>query len=154
MKKICTNWLFPQRRLLTAAERQLVHSVFGESLNLTEIEIVACRLILPHYALSPNGKIYFNPDNWQSDFSLLSIELQSWLIHELVHVWQVQQGIHVVAKAIFDRRYDYVIHLGKAFLQYGIEQQAQIVQDWFIKSRKGIPCNELQSCIPFLNHHA
>jgi len=68
----------------------------------------------------------------------------------MTHVWQYQQGIAVVRKALFDRRYHYVIQQGKLFLSYGIEQQAQIVQDYFIKKTQGQNCDAYEQCIPFL----
>lgn len=139
-----------QSRPLTEREIALVRLVFGESLHVERVRIVAHRAILPHYALSPNGHIYFNPADWCEDFSKTSIAKQSWLIHELTHVWQVQQGIAVVRKALLDRRYHYTLQPGKDFLKYGVEQQAQMVQDYFLKKHLGQQCDSYQQCIPFL----
>ncbi|HBL97627.1 MAG: type IV secretion protein Rhs, partial [Psychrobacter sp.] len=75
---------------------------------------------------------------------------QSWLIHELTHVWQLQQGLKVVRGALIDRRYDYVLETGKSFFKYGIEQQARMVQDYFVRRQKGQDCQDLEACIPFL----
>lgn len=72
------------------------------------------------------------------------------LINKMTHVWQIQQGLAVVRKAIFDRKYQYVLQQGKQFLQYGIEQQAQMVQDYFIKKAQGQECAAYEACIPFL----
>lgn len=140
-----------KKRALTCGERQLACSVFGQSLSLDHIRIVAHRLILRHYAMSPNGNIYFHRKDWKADFSLEPLEVQAWLIHELTHVWQIQQGIAVVQKALLDRRYRYVLQAGKCFWNYGVEQQAQMVQDYFLQSRRGQDCAELKRCIPFLS---
>ena len=137
-------------RYLTEGEKLLAQSIFSTSLQMADIRIVAHRLVLPHYAISPNGHIYFNIQDWSEDFSQQSLMKQSWLIHELVHVWQIQQGLAVVRKAIFDRQYHYVLEQGKQFLHYGIEQQAQMVQDYFIRRAKGQSCEEYEQCIPFL----
>ena len=75
---------------------------------------------------------------------------QSWLIHELTHVWQLQQGLKVVRGALINRRYDYVLKVNKPFLNYGIEQQARMVQDYFIRRQRGQYCQDLAGCIPFL----
>ena len=112
---------------------------------------MAHRLVLPHYAISPNGHIYFHLKDWCEDFSTQNIAQQSWLIHELVHVWQIQQGIAVVRKALLNRKYSYVLQQGKHFLNYGIEQQAQMVQDYFIRRSQGQSCEDYERCIPFLN---
>lgn len=137
------------RRALTDGERTLAQSVFGEALVLDSIRICSSPLILKGYAMSPNGSIYFNPQDLADDFSLLSLPTQAWLVHELVHVWQIQQGIKVVRHALFDRRYRYALEEGKIFFQYGIEQQAQIVQDYFLKREKGEACEDLKACLPF-----
>ena len=144
------NLFILKRRFLTSGEKALALEVFGASLVVDNIEIKAHRLVLKDYAVSPNGHIYFHLQDWREDFSLESVSIQSWLIHELTHVWQIQQGIAVVQKALLDRRYHYVLQMGKAFSQYGVEQQAQMVQDYFIKSRQGKNCEAYQQCIPFL----
>ena len=143
--------LHVQQRKLTNGEKALACSVFGQHLNLDDIEIIAHRWILKHYAISPNGHIYFHPEDWCEDFSQCSLAKQSWLIHELTHIWQIQQGLAVVRKAIFDRRYQYVFEQGKQFLHYGIEQQAQMVQDYFIRRAQGKSCSAYEQCIPFLD---
>ena len=137
-------------RPLTEGEKNLAQSVFGESLQLTNIQIVAHRAILKDYAMSPNGHIYFNIQNWSDDFSACSLAKQSWLIHELTHVWQIQQGLAVLRNALFNRKYSYVLEQGKLFLSYGIEQQAQMVQDYFIRRELGQDCQAYVACIPFL----
>lgn len=136
-------------RPLSAGERALAESVFSQNLDLNEIRIVAHHLVLKNYAISPNGNIYFHIENWCEDFSQCELLKQSWLIHELTHVWQIQQGMAVVRKAIFDRQYRYVIEQGKLFLHYGIEQQAQMVQDYFLKRAQGLDCQAYEQCIPF-----
>ena len=144
------QWWILRRRGLTPGEKQLARSVFGDSLNLDTVEIIAHRWVLKDYGVSPNGNIYFNLHNWCEDFSIKSISQQSWLIHELTHVWQVQQGMRVLLGALFNRKYSYVLQEGKVFFKYGIEQQAQMVQDYFLKRAKGQECSAYEACIPFL----
>lgn len=139
-----------QKRLLTQGERALAQEVFAQNLQLDDIKIIAHRLILKGYAMSPNGNIYFNIADYCDDFSQQNLAIQSWLIHELVHVWQIQQGMKVVCRAIFDRRYHYRLSQDKSFYQYGIEQQAQMVQDYFLKKRQNLVCDDLKQCIPFV----
>lgn len=139
-----------RKRPLTPGERALAQEVFTQELQLDDIKIIAHRLILKGYAMSPNGNIYFNIADYCDDFSQQNLAVQSWLIHELVHVWQIQQGMKVVRRAIFDRRYRYRLLQDKSFYQYGIEQQAQMVQDYFLKMRQNLPCDDLKQCIPFV----
>ena len=140
-----------KRRYLTAGEKKLAQSIFGSQLDLKKIQIVAHRFVLKHMAISPNGHVYFNEIDWVEDFSVTNIAKQSWLIHELTHVWQIQQGMAVVRRAIFDRRYAYLLETGKNFLEYGIEQQAQMVQDYFIQKQLGNECKDYENCIPFVS---
>lgn len=137
-------------RPLSVPERHLAQSIFAEHLALDSIRICASQWIWRGYAISPNGHVYFHPDDYCADFAQQSLSRQAWLMHELTHVWQVQQGIKVVRRAMFDRRYDYVLEAGRAFLSYGVEQQAQMVQDYFLKRARGESCEALASCLPFL----
>lgn len=140
----------PQSRLLTAGEKVLAHSVFGDSICLDEVQLKTAWWVLKNYAVSPNGNIYFHPADWITDFSRASLSKQSWLIHELTHVWQLQRGLKVVRGAVMNRRYDYVLVTGKSFFKYGIEQQARMVQDYFLRRQRGQDCRDLEACIPFL----
>lgn len=142
----------PKRRSrhLSAGEVALARSVFGDSIRLEDVQLKTAWWVLRHYAVSPNGHIYFHPADWITDFSQSSLSKQSWLIHELTHVWQLQQGIKVVRGALVDRRYDYVFTVGKPFFKYGIEQQARMVQDYFVRRQRGQNCRDFERCIPFL----
>ncbi len=141
--------LWPSCRSLTPGERAIAQIVFADELALDEVRLCSSRLILRKYAMSPNGSVYFHPDDLVADFSFAPLASQGWLVHELTHVWQVQQGMHVVRLALFDRRYRYVLQAGKNFLNYGVEQQARMVEDWYLKQARGEPCTDLQACIPF-----
>ena len=137
-------------RQLAAGEIALARSVFGDSIRLEQVQLKTACWVLKNYAVSPNGNIYFHPADWVTDFSQSSLGKQSWLIHELTHVWQLQQGLKVVRGAMINRRYDYVLNAGKPFFNYGIEQQARMVQDYFISRQHGRDCQGFENCIPFL----
>ena len=139
-----------QSRPLTVGEVALARSVFGDSIRLDEVQLKTTWWVLKSYAVSPNGNIYFNPADWVTDFSAAALGKQSWLIHELTHVWQLQQGLKVVRGALVDRRYNYVLKTGKSFFKYGIEQQARMVQDYFVRRQRRQDCQDLEACIPFL----
>lgn len=142
----------PLSRRLSIDEIALVRSVFGDSITLNNVQLKSAWWVLRGYAVSPNGNIYFHPEDWVVDFSSSTLGRQSWLIHELTHVWQLQQGLNVILGALLNRRYSYTLTTGKSFFKYGIEQQAQMVQDYFIRRARGQDCRALEDCIPFLNH--
>ncbi len=139
-----------QSRPLSIGEIALARSVFGDSIKLDEVRLKTAWWVLKNYAVSPNGNIYFHSADWITDFSKTSLGKQSWLIHELTHVWQLQQGLKVIRGALINRRYKYALKAGKSFFRYGIEQQAQMVQDYFIRRQCGQDCQALAACIPFL----
>ncbi|MEC7119797.1 MAG: type IV secretion protein Rhs [Pseudomonadota bacterium] len=136
-------------RPLTHGEIELARSIFADQLDWLPIRIVSSRWILRGYALSPNGHVYFHPDDWCDDFSVADLADQGWFIHELVHVWQVQHGLRVVRRALLDRRYRYQLRPDKPFLAYGVEQQAQMVQDYFMRRAHGQDCAAWVKCLPF-----
>lgn len=144
--------LFNQQksRPLTTGEIALAHSVFGNTLDTTNVRIKTAWWVLKGYAVSPNGNIYFNQNDWIDDFSQENLWLRAWLVHELTHVWQIQQGINVFRKALFNRKYSYTLKDGKAFFEYGVEQQARMVEDYYKQREMGKDCEALVACIPFL----
>lgn len=137
-------------RNLTQAEKHLAKSVFGDGLILDNIQLKTAWWVLKGYAVSPNGHIYFHPDDFQSDFANATLAKRAWLIHELTHVWQVQQGIHVLAKALLNRKYHYKFVKNKPFLTYGVEQQARMVEDYYLHREQAKNCDDFYACIPFL----
>ena len=144
------RWLKPRHcRALSQAERELTRSVFGEALKLESICLCEHPLVLKGYAVSPNGSVYFHPGELPADFGAEPLSRQAWLIHELTHVWQVQQGSRVFVRALFDRRYDYQLKTSKPFGLFGVEQQARMVEDLFLRRARGLECDALARCVPF-----
>lgn len=106
--------------------------------------------------MAPNGAIWFHPKGglYCDDFCGQGISSQGLFIHEMVHVWQHQQGIFLPLARHPFCRYDYAIKPGQPFKRYGIEQQAEIVRHYFmIKSGVsivGAPGLEVyESLLPF-----
>lgn len=139
-----------QSRPLTMGECQIAQSVFGDDLKLDNIRLKTAWWVLKGYAVSPNGNVYFHPDDFCQDFSDKPLPIRAWLIHELTHVWQIQQGIKVVQKAVLNRKYRYQFQQGKSFFSYGVEQQARMVEEYYIRREQGQDCSAWQACIPFL----
>ncbi|WP_227429014.1 type IV secretion protein Rhs [Psychrobacter sp. I-STPA6b] len=150
LKSCYDRFAISRSRSLTENEVILAYSVFGSDLDVSHIKIKTAWWVLKNYAVSPNGNIYFNHEDWVDDFTEQSLSQQGWLIHELTHVWQLQKGLKVVRGALLNRRYGYVLKEGKSFFSFGIEQQARMVQDYFIRREQGKDCGAWQACIPFL----
>ena len=108
--------------------------------------------------MAPNGNIYYNEGYYDEDISKASIDRQALFIHEMAHVWQYQNGVDVFEEGMFDdNNYNYLpLKEGKTFAQYGIEQQGDIIRDYFYLSN-GIersnmpPIAVYRDLIPFVN---
>ncbi|MGB5722813.1 MAG: vgr related protein, partial [Parasphingorhabdus sp.] len=75
-------------------------------------------------------------------------------IHEMVHVWQHQQGVFLPLARHPFCRYDYELRPSKAFAEFGIEQQAEIVSHYFLLKRgarlkNGYSIDDYGGLLPF-----
>lgn len=131
-------------RPLTPGERRLAAGMFGHTLDPGPVRL-HCAKWFPlqprNVAMAPDGHIWFHPEGglWHSDFAQAPDRLQAFLIHELMHVWQHQQGLCLLLRRHPFCRYDYRIVPGRPLRRYGIEQQAMIVEHAFTARRAGRP---------------
>ncbi|QNE30582.1 vgr related protein [Sphingomonas sp. NBWT7] len=148
-----------QSRPLTDAEEVIARGMFGEALDYSVIQIFRRKwaFFQPRkVTMAPRGNIHFHPDGdaYCDCFASNSRHWQGHLIHELVHVWQHQQGVNLVLRRHPFCRYSYSIKPGWTLDRYGIEQQAEIVRHTFLL-RHGItvpgapPLPTLESILPF-----
>jgi hypothetical protein len=149
----------PSGRPLTVRERALAESVFGHALDYHSIRIHNRKYwwFQPKgVTMAPNGHLWFHPKNdlFCDDFCDRGLDLQGLFIHELVHVWQHQQGIFLPLRRHPFCRYDYSLKPGWKLRQYGIEQQAEIVKHVFLL-RSGVkvagapPLSQYEGVLPF-----
>ncbi|PXW75883.1 hypothetical protein C7451_10644 [Blastomonas natatoria] len=129
-------------RPLTQAEIDLSRSVFGDAIAYDRVRIRLKKWIFfqpKRTVMAPMGHIHFHPAGaaYCDDFSCASLSRQGLFIHEMVHVWQYQQGIFLPLKRHPFCRYDYAIKPGQRFGKYGIEQQAELVRHAFML-RQGV----------------
>lgn len=127
-------------RALTSGERALVREVFGTALEVDRPRVYARGFVpVAHrrgLAMAPNGNVYFHPDDHREDFSRAGLPQQAWFIHEMTHVWQHQCGVCVWLRGLLNRRYGYLpFDPSRSFGSYGVEQQGDIVQDYFLLLR-------------------
>ncbi|XBS69653.1 PAAR domain-containing protein [Acerihabitans sp. KWT182] len=131
-------------RLLTQGEIALAKSIYGEEIEYHKVW-VHCDSYLPfgmqgeRVAMTPNGELYFREATYSPDFSKEKYEWQHLFIHEMAHVWQYQKGMWVKARGIFSWAVDYQYQLdGRTLLrEYGMEQQASIIADYFLLTIHG-----------------
>jgi hypothetical protein len=124
-------------RPLTSGEVRLGKSKFGSAINYRDTAVVRGAYLPFARTMSPNGKMYYPGLEYSPDFSRELPALQSKFIHEMTHVFQYQglgYGTAALAAAhIFHGQYKYlpVKNPDRPFFNYGIEQQAMIMQDYF-----------------------
>jgi len=127
-----------EARALSHGEEQLARSVFGDAIDYARVSIWR-RKFFPFQpravTMAPRGNLHFHPlgESYCDDFSTARPTRQALFIHEMTHVWQVQTRgqwfllLHRMPWA----RYDYSFKPGWKLTDYGIEQQAMIVQHAF-----------------------
>jgi hypothetical protein len=149
----------PRRRPLKPGEVALAASVFGTALDPAPVTIACAKFWAFHpwwVTMAPDGHIWFHPNgfDWRADFSAASLGFQAHFLHEMTHVWQVQTGGSLVTRRLPWARYGYHLLPGKAFADYGLEQQACIVADAFLlgagRALPGRPAlGEYRAILPF-----
>ena len=130
-------------RRLTPGERERAREVFGDALATDRIRILA----------SPFPRA-FVPGRWfgrdwivwpgrmlPADIADAALKVQATFIHELVHVWQAQQGVNLLLAKLKagDRRESYVYPTEGdcRWEMLNIEQHASAVEHAFRLSRGG-----------------
>ena len=143
-------------RYLTAGEKALVRSVFGDAVDCSRVKLVRGKWwpFQPRRsAMAPMGNIYFHPDGggWSEDFSKEPLGAQGFFIHEMTHVWQAQKGgrfyLPLARHPFCKYRYDFVP--GRPFSRYGLEQQAEIVRHIFMAGNGADTACPPPSILPF-----
>jgi hypothetical protein len=129
-------------RPMSAAEIDLAREYFSDEIDYGKVRIHRVRTRRIAYctgnhlyfsdSLTENGGDYTKHENVQAE-----IRLRALFIHELTHAWQKQKHPSIVGKlkAAFSRAfggdpYAYDLADNRDFLHYGIEQQAQLMQDF------------------------
>jgi hypothetical protein len=148
-------------RGLTSGETTLVAAVFGETLDPAPVRLWRRRwwpLQPRHIVMAPDGHLWFPPGNsgWCEDFSQTTPRSQAFFLHEMTHVWQTQTGMNLILMRGPFARYAYLpLKPGKPFEAYGIEQQADIVRDyWLLRHGLAVPeappLSRYETLLPFL----
>jgi hypothetical protein len=134
--EIVENHLKAKPQLLTLGEMAMVTSVFKAAITLTEVRIRKGP-ILPlqgEYAVTPMGEIYWSTKYYLEDYSTAPVDTKHFFMHEIAHIWQYQMGMWVVARGACSlfAGYHYALTDDKVLSDYGMEQQASIIADYYI----------------------
>jgi len=146
-------------RPLTPDEIALARTMFGDAIDYAPVRIHNRKWIFfqpRRTAMAPLGHIHFHPKGglYREDFAAENRDMQGLFIHEMVHVWQHQQGIFLPLKRHPLCTYSYALHPGRPLVKYGLEQQGEIVRHAFLL-RAGAtiagapPLAQYESLLPF-----
>jgi len=129
-------------RRLTNNEIKMLEELYGPFLRYNEIWIhnasyLPLNIQFDNYTMTPNGEMYFMPDNYRQDYSYADDDLQYVFIHESVHIWQYQRGMHVRLYGLYSLFSDYSYSLHGVLTDYSMEQQAVIIADYWAIKKKG-----------------
>lgn len=141
-------------RHLTEQEIAFLKPWFKDTIDYENVKIHS-RPYLPgglqsdHTAMAPNGHLYMPDTLYKEDYTAqdVSLSLRSTFLHEMTHVWQFKNNVlnpiveaakeSMKHKFNYNAAYDYVLEKGKDLVNYGMEQQASIVQDYFLLKESG-----------------
>lgn len=142
-----------QGRPLTAGEHKLAFPIFGATIDYSKVRVVdglpaSQEKRYSVLAVTVGNIIYLRADDgllveYKGDISALNVRLQGHFIHELTHVYQYQRlgtarmNVNNALELYFPEnkdcnRYCFVLDLSRSFYSYGIEQQAMLVQGYFL----------------------
>ncbi len=132
-------------RPLSAGEIKLARSMFGSQIDYARVTIRRRKWAFfqpKKVTMAPRGHLHFHPQGevYCDDFARAPLYRQALFIHEMTHVWQTQTrgDWYLVLHRMPWARYDYALKPGWKLEQYGIEQQARIVEHAFLM-RNGSP---------------
>ncbi|MGA0546307.1 hypothetical protein ACO2Q1_13615 [Brevundimonas sp. VNH65] len=136
-----------RRRALTAGEFALARSVFADAIRLKTVRILSApwqltRAFVPGCWFGRDW-IVWPAKQVPDDAVKASTGVQAMLIHELVHVWQAQQGVNLLVAKIRagDSAASYRYPLDcVSWEALNIEQQASLIEHRFRRSKgQGVP---------------
>lgn len=129
--------------VLTTGEIGILRPLYLDTMEYNKVW-VHCDSWFPFNAqqdgigVTPRGEMYFMPGIYHSDFSHASIQNQQTFVHESVHVWQYQRGMNVMLRGVYSWDADYNYYLNGHFMNFTMEQQAQIVADYWVLTYHGV----------------
>jgi hypothetical protein len=129
-------------RPLTAGERALLRPLFRDGIDYDQVRVIAAPFPFQpaDTYMTLGGHIYAPGPLFREDFSLRGDD-RAVLVHEIGHVWQFANGIDLIAHAIadftkhrgnYEQAYWYRLEPGRDLADYGVEQQASILEDYYL----------------------
>jgi hypothetical protein len=138
-------------RQLTGGERAFLAPIFRDAIDYDAVRVVRGRAFPvqgAHTLVTLGNAIYAPGAVYVDDFAAAAPERRAVLVHEVAHVWQAAVGINVIAGAVraffasggrYTRAYHYRLLPDRDLIDYGIEQQASILEHYFLAGPRDQP---------------
>jgi hypothetical protein len=130
-------------RPLTEGEIALLRPIYREGIDYAKVRVINNSFPLQpeNVYMTPRGHVYAPGTLFEADFSKASRGRRGVFVHEIMHVWQYFNGMDLVQAGFaeftkymgdYERAYPYELERGRDLVEYGMEQQASIVEDYFM----------------------
>jgi type VI secretion system secreted protein VgrG len=138
-------------RPLTEGEIAMITPIFRDGIDYTHVRVIDNSFPLQpeNVYMTPRGHIYAPGTLYSSDFSKGSYGTRSTFVHEMTHVWQFTNGMDLIARGAietlkyrgnYEKAYPYELAADRDLVEYGMEQQASLVEDYFdVMYQHGVP---------------
>ena len=131
-------------RKLTSGEVDMLKLIFGSGIDYdaTRINNFKWHFFQPDdTTMTPNGQEYWNPGDYEVDFSPPSVSLskRGWFVHEGTHLYQ-HYGLNwnVTVRGVVSRNYNYTLDPAKKKLSdYKLEEMGDIASDYYTLKQGG-----------------
>lgn len=129
-------------RALTAGERALLQPIFRNAIDYDKVRVIDSSFPFQPEGvyMTPRGNVYAPGRLYRDDFARSPWD-RSVFVHEMGHVWQFGNGMDLIGQGIveftstrgnYQDAYPYTLDDKLDLTDYGMEQQASIIEDYFI----------------------
>ncbi len=132
-------------RPLTRGERAMLEPIFRDGIAYDKVRVIHAAFPLQPSGvyMTPRGHVYAPGELFRDDFSsreLRSVE-RAVFVHEMTHVWQHENGMDLIGQGVieftkyrgqYEKAYPYMLETGRDLVEFGMEQQASIVEDYYL----------------------
>lgn len=127
-----------ESRPMTSGERAIAWTIFRGSIEYSKVRVhnetyLPFGLQTKDMAMTPDGELYFHPDDYLADFSTADHDIMRWFMHEMTHVWQYQLGYPVLGRGAIRIGLDYKYELSKEkrLGNFNMEAQGDLLADYY-----------------------
>ena len=140
-----------KKRSLTPGEIAMAGTLFRDAIDYTKVKVHHSGWWvfagIQNTAVTPNGEMYYpvSTGYYRDDFSATASDKDKALfMHEMTHVWQYQLGYSVKLMGLFVTSrgapaYRYALTETSALYDYNMEQQGEIISDYYVICVLGNP---------------